>query len=148
MISKFTTNTIRRVLFLVAIAGLAISGYLFVTYTTGAPILCGLDIGCDAVRASEYSSLLGLPTPLYGLVFYAALAAGAAFLPSWHSAWLRLCLMVLTGIGVAVSAWLTYLEAYVIQAWCIWCIASAILTLVAFGLVWGKLTLYGTNGRN
>jgi uncharacterized membrane protein len=35
-------------------------------------------------------------------------------------------------VGVAFSAYLTYLEAYVIRAWCQWCVTSAILMVLAF----------------
>lgn len=136
----------RRLLFLIAILGLLISGYMFTVYVLGGPILCGSG-GCETVRASQYARLLGIPTPAYGLVFYFLLALGALLLSSQpkRAYWL---LVLLTGTGLAVSAWLTYLEAFVIHAWCRWCVVSAGLSLVAFVIVWAKLATYTSTQRH
>lgn len=128
----------RKLLFLVAIAGLLVSGYLYVGYTEVGPIPCPLSGGCEVVRASQYAQFFGLPTPLYGVVFYLLLALGALLLPRYRAA-LRIPLLVLTGIGLAVSLYLSYLEAYVVRAWCTWCVVSAVLTVIAFGLAWATL---------
>jgi uncharacterized membrane protein len=37
-----------------------------------------------------------------------------------------------TGLGVAVSAALTYLELFVIHAICQWCVISAVIVTVSF----------------
>jgi uncharacterized membrane protein len=126
----------RQLLFAVAIAGLLVSGYLFITYTSGGPITCGLGHGCDTVRASEYASFFGVPTPVYGLVFYLLLAIGVII------RWQRGLLLLTTG-GLVVSAYLTYLEAFVVEAWCTWCVASAVITIAAF-----VLTLYSSEHGN
>lgn len=116
-------------LFVVALAGLAVSGYLLWAYISGGPITCGEEGGCEVVRASAYAKLLGVPTPWHGVVFYALLGFGAVFR-------LKGPLKALTLVGLLVSAWLTYLEMFVIEAWCRWCVVSAALTLVAFLVVW------------
>ena len=118
---------IRRALFAVAIAGLLVSGYLFITYTTGGPITCGVGHGCDTVRASEYASFFGIPTPAYGLLFYLLLAIGVII--RWQRG-----VLLLTALGLLTSAYLTYLEAFVIHAYCLWCLVSAGLTVIAFML--------------
>jgi uncharacterized membrane protein len=130
----------RRILFIVAILGLLVSGYLVITHVFGGPILCA-GHGCETVRASSYSHLLGIPTPFYGIVFYLLLATGA-LLWSTQPGQVALPLLVLTGVGLAMSAWLTYLEAFVIHAWCLWCVASALLSLAAFGIVWYTVPKY------
>lgn len=130
----------RKVLFTIAILGLLVSGYLFIEYVTGGPIVCGKWGSCEAVRASAYAYLLGLPTPAYGLIFYSVLALGAILTTPTTAARLRLPLRLLTVIGVGTSIWLTYIEAFVIHAWCIWCVASAVLTVLAFVVVWTSHT--------
>jgi uncharacterized membrane protein len=47
---------------------------------------------------------------------------------------LSLALLVLTGWGVVFSAWLTYLELFVIHAICRWCVVSAVIAFVLFAL--------------
>ena len=126
----------RRLLFAIAVIGLVVSGYLFITYTTGGPIQCGVGHGCDTVRASAYASFFGVPTPVYGLLFYLLLAIGVII--RWQRG-----LLILTGVGLITSAYLTYLEAFVIHAWCFWCVVSALLTVAAF-----LLTLYSVDHGN
>ncbi|MEX2055184.1 MAG: vitamin K epoxide reductase family protein [Candidatus Andersenbacteria bacterium] len=132
----------RKLLFLIAIAGLLVSGYLFVAYTTGGPIRCGAHGGCEIVRASAYASIGGIPTPFYGIVFYFLLAVGALLLQGRYAAETNVLLHIHTGIGLLTSAWLSYLEAFVIEAWCRWCVVSALLSLIAFIVVWFKLPRY------
>lgn len=133
-------KAMRMSLFLVAMLGLIVSSRLLIAYTSSDPYVCSIDGGCDKVRLSEYASFFGVSTPVYGLVYYGLLALGVIALAvrpgDW---WVKWGMILLTGVGLAVSVWLTYLEAFVILAWCYWCLASAILTLVAFALVWGNM---------
>ena len=100
--------------------------------------------GCETVQTSPYSSLLGIPVALYGVAGFVSLLVVS--LVGLQRRWLErqeptILLAGLSGMGVAFSAYLTYLEAAVIHAWCQWCVASAvIITLVfAFSLL-GLLT--------
>jgi uncharacterized membrane protein len=45
---------------------------------------------------------------------------------------LGLALLLLTGWGLVFSSWLTYLELFVIDAICQWCVVSAVLAAVLF----------------
>ena len=133
----------RRWLFGVAILGLLDSAYLLFAYTAGAPLVCNVAHGCDVVRTSVYASFFGLPTPVYGVIFYSLLAVGALLWAGAERRWLRLPLALLTGSGLVVSGYLTYLEAFVIEAWCLWCVVSAVLSLAAFVIVWTALPGHG-----
>lgn len=126
-------------LFTIAILGLLVSSYLLVAYVTGGPILCRGGYGCETVRASAYASFMGIPTPAYGVVYYSLLITGVLLLSSIHAAAVRQCLKFLTLSGLLVSAYLTYIEAFVINTWCWWCVVSALLSLAAFALVWVSL---------
>jgi uncharacterized membrane protein len=125
-----------RSLLIIAIAGLLNASYLFAVYAGGGAIPCTTGHGCDVVRQSEYAAFFGLPTPVYGVIFYFLLGVLAvSWLPEMTRG-LSIASRLLTLIGLLVSAWLTYLEAFVIQAWCSWCVVSAILALLAFLAVW------------
>lgn len=129
---------IRLAIFAVAILGMLVSGYLLMAYLSEGPIVCSAGGGCDAVRASSYSFIVGVPTPAFGLLYYLLLALGAISVRERNKKVMRAAYLILTGVGLAVSAYLSYLEAFVILAWCMWCVSSAVLTLVAWALVWGS----------
>ncbi len=90
-------------------------------------IACGSG-GCETVQLSQYAEFLGLPVASYGVGGYLMLF-GVSLLglqPNWlERREPTVALVALAGIGVAFTAYLSYLEAAVIQAWCRWCLVSA-----------------------
>jgi protein-disulfide isomerase len=122
----------RAAALLAAILGAAASAYLLVEYVTGQPGLCLTGSGCDLVRASAFAYPLGIPTPLIGLVFYvAALWLAVRTLVDRPIAGVRIevALAALAVAGAAASAILTGLEAFVIHAYCSWCLVQAAASL-------------------
>lgn len=125
----------RMVVALVALLGLLVALYM-VAYAAGltGPILCNVG-NCEAVQNSQFSRIGGIPVAVFGAVGYLALlVVGLLGLqPKFIGArWVSLSLLGGGVIGVGSSAYLTYLEAYVIHAWCQWCVSSAILAVLAF----------------
>lgn len=121
----------RTLAFALALLGLFDSLYLLWVYTSPSiPMVC-LGGGCDTVRASHYSHILGVPVPVYGVVFYLVLAAMLFFATRAT----RPVLLSVAGVGVAVSAVLTGLEAFVIHAWCLWCVIQALAVTLIFLLL-------------
>ena len=102
---------------------------------------------CETVNTSKWSTLLGLPVAAWGLGAYAGLLAIAlvglqpAFEDSHAVSW---GLVALSGLSVAFSAWLTYLELFVIHAICMWCVISA--TIMVLILTASLLDLRVTRG--
>lgn len=128
-----------RVLYYLAIylffIGLAISSYLLIVYTSNAPLPCSLSHGCDEVRYSPYSHILGVPVPLFGVGFY-LLAIILSFISlKKHRFRYLFAVWLLTAWGLLFASYLTYLEAYVIQAWCSWCVLNAVVNVLTFILV-------------
>jgi uncharacterized membrane protein len=112
--------------------GIAISSYLAYYYIYAQPVPCTIH-GCETVRQSEYAKMFGIPTPLYGVAFYVTFAIIAGLKLAQKNLPYHHILLKLMGIGgFLFSAYLTYLEAYVIHAWCIWCVASAIIATLLF----------------
>lgn len=130
---------VRLLIVLLAIAGLGVSGYLMWGYSVpGATLACGSSHGCEVVKNSPYASILGVSLPVIGLATYfsfLALAIGqsqpAVKNRGW-SAYVALALFGLSLAGVLYSAYLTYLELFVIYAICRWCVASAAITVAIF----------------
>lgn len=137
----------RRGILLAALAGLFASSYLLFTYTTGADLKCGsLVHGCDVVRLSEWASMFGIPTPFFGVIFYLSviiILIARSYAPDFKPGLARLGQIIFGVAGVAESAFLTYIQAFVIGQFCTWCLISGIsaTTIFIFTLLDRKYTL-------
>jgi vitamin-K-epoxide reductase (warfarin-sensitive) len=124
-----TISTASRILFL-AIATLAVAGMVVSAvalqrhYAKSATAFCevGERFNCDIVNRSEYSSLMGIPVAGIGMVGYGVLLALATVRRSRRETPLWLLVAALAGLGFAL--WLTYVEGYVLETWCILCLSS------------------------
>jgi uncharacterized membrane protein len=126
-----------RLMFVLALAGIGVAGYLSYAYLTQQAIICGQSQGCDIVAQSSYSRMLGIPIAVCGLLSYVILLALLLLqgrLGEDWGAYVPLALFGLSLIGVLFSAYLTYLELVVILAVCKWCMASAIIMTIFFML--------------
>ena len=122
------------------IAVLALVGVLISVYMSAyhfgwlGSIVCGTG-GCERVQNSPWANFAGVPVPVIGMLGYGALLV-LAILGNQErfEGDRRIPLLLVLGatIGVVFSAYLTYLEAAVIHAWCRWCIVSAILATLIF----------------
>lgn len=120
---------------LVALVGLFVALYLWL-YKAGfiGTLVCGAG-SCETVQLSRWATLMALPVAAWGVAFYAVVLVVALLLVQdrfAESRLLSLALLVLTGWGVLFSAWLTYLELFVIHAICRWCVVSAVIALILF----------------
>lgn len=127
-------NRFRNTLVVLAVAGLAVSAYLSFYYLRSTPVPCSTSFfhGCSIVQGSPYAKLLTVPLPLWGIAFYLAILV-PGFRQSWFSAAVRRrALLALAAAGVLFSAYLTLLEAFIIRAWCFWCVTSAVIAAAIF----------------
>jgi uncharacterized membrane protein len=122
--------------FLVA-AGLAVAGYLAFVEAANASPSCGPVGDCGAVQNSKYAILFGvLPIGILGLAGYFAILSAwlvRQFGPASLNKWSDLAIWGFCIFGVLFSAYLTFLEPFVIGATCMWCITSAVLMIL---LLW------------
>jgi len=134
-----------RLIQLLAVPGMLIAfylllyhnGVLIVVCKSGAWEDCGLVSGPEAV----YSAIGPIPVALIGLAGY-----GLIFLVIWLKDWLALVdrylpelVAGLTGLAFLFSLALTALEAFVLHAFCRYCLVSAAIVTVMFGLAIGYL---------
>lgn len=134
-VPEFSPPLNRMIIAILALLGLLVALYMW-AYAAGltGPVICGMG-DCEAVQNSEYSRISGIPVALFGVLGYLAILAVAilGLQPGFQSS--RAVPILLFGggtVGLAFSAYLTYLEAYVIHAWCQWCVSSAIIMVLAF----------------
>jgi uncharacterized membrane protein len=120
---------------LLSLVGLLIALYML-AYALGltGEVICGIG-DCERVQSSPYSMIGPVPVAAFGVAGYLALLA-ATFLGiqpgSQNSRLIPVTLLVGCSLGLAFTGYLTYLEAFVIHAWCQWCVASAIIMVLAF----------------
>jgi uncharacterized membrane protein len=118
----------------------AIIGALDATYLTWIKLShnetqCAPGLGdCFTVNTSRYSELFGIPVAIFGLATYLLIIA--ILLLKSRSEFLRengtMAIFGISLIGVIYSAYLSYLEEYVIHAWCPYCVVSAIMITIIF----------------
>ena len=121
-------RTLRVALGVLAAAGLLISIYLSWVHFEGVPPVCvGGGGGCETVQSSRYATILGVPVAVLGIIGYAGLLISAV-LRGEAGIYLGFLFAL---VGTLFSAYLTYLEIFVIHAICQWCVASAAIMVAA-----------------
>ncbi|MFT3890805.1 MAG: vitamin K epoxide reductase family protein [Anaerolineales bacterium] len=117
------------------IGGLTVAGYLTFVEATGTPVVCGPSLhGCIDVQNSRYAVLFGiLPVGMLGLAGYIGIVVSWLAWQYGPRSIQRMAVLALWGMcvfGVLFSAYLTFLEPFVIGATCMWCISSAVLMII------------------
>lgn len=115
-------------MFWLGVAGIVVSGYLAVTYFNDAQVVCSGLGQCEQVQASAYSRIYDVPIAYFGFLSYVAIVAclGGRLQLQGDGAFLALLgAQALAIAGTVFSAYLTYVEFFVISATCPWCLTSA-----------------------
>src|ERR1700688_295718 len=127
-------RALRATMLMLTLVGLGVAGYLTYLHYSGSAIPCFKGGGCETVQHSAYSKLAGVPVALIGLVGYVAILAS---LLAPRGEMTRLATMFFTLVGFGFSAYLTSRELFSIHAICWWCVSSAVIMTLVFGLaVW------------
>jgi len=111
---------------IVSFLGFIDASYLAINHYTGAELTCSLLEGCDQVTTSEYSTIFGIPVALGGTFFYLTIFILTMIHVDTKKIKPLKLLPPLTMIGFLCSLYFTYLQAFVIEAFCQYCLLSAI----------------------
>src|SRR5213080_2481233 len=123
---------------LLAIAGIVVSSVaLYHHYGSSKTSYCdiGENFNCDVVNRSTYSTVLGIPVALIGIIGYLGLLALSTVNRS--KAETPILLLIASGAGLGFALYLTYIEGFVLAAWCVLCLSS--LALIFFICVLSSL---------
>jgi len=125
--TRFARRILRLIAMLAAGGALVSSVSLYHHYGTSQTSYCsfGESFNCDIVNRSTYSVISGVPVALIGIIGYLGLLTLATFYRSRAETPAMLAIASLTGLGFAL--YLTYVEGFVLAAWCVLCLSSLAL---------------------
>ena len=128
MMSAVMTRRFTLAIAVMALAGAVVSSVsLYHHYGTSATSYCdiGENFNCDIVNRSTYSTIAGVPVAMVGIAGYLTVLALATLYRHQPAATAMLAIGSLTGLAFAI--YLTYIEGFVLAAWCILCLSSLAL---------------------
>ena len=117
--------TVMTAIALGAVAGIAVSSVsLYEHFATSATSFCNFSesFNCDLVNRSAYSTILGVPVALIGMVGYLLVATLATVYR--RLAETPMLLLIVSVIGLGFALYLAYVEKFVLGVWCILCLTS------------------------
>jgi uncharacterized membrane protein len=129
-----------------SVVGLCVAAYLTYEHYSSSSSLACPDTGainCLKVTTSSYSSFLGVPVALLGLLFFVAMVPLS--LPvAWRSAnpWVSRARLVAVLGGVVFVVYLIWAELFQVDAICLWCTAVHVITFALFVVVVLAAALY------
>ncbi len=131
----FTQQNTYLLPIIVASAGFFLARYIYVKKKRKEKLVCLLDSDCDAVVHSQYSTFLGIPLEIFGMIYFALMALffiSAVFLPQLYSSYLLILVPIVAFISCLFSLYLASIQILLIKEWCMWCLISTILTTLLF----------------
>lgn len=129
--ARTVLNTIAAV---ISLAGLADATYLTVMAMTGETAACSGSTGCFEVLGSAYARIAGIPVAAVGVAGYFAAFTFATFAGFGYKR-ARGLFAVTVWSMFAMTLWLLYVQAFLLHAFCRYCLFSAALTFLLAGLV-------------
>lgn len=116
---------------ILVLIGLTDAAYLSALHFYQAEPGCSLITGCDAVLSSEYSVVLGIPLAYGGLAYYLILLISVLVYYQYEIKKALQVLFIVNLLGFLSSLWLVYIQAFVLEAFCQYCLISALTTTLA-----------------
>ena len=123
-------ETYRQLAFTFSLLGLLVAGYLLSTRIGTVPLVCGVSNWCEVVTTSRYAYIFGIPVAAYGVGFYLTMLILSLVLG--RDTRVMPYMFGLSTAGFLFTGYLFSLQQYVIRAFCLWCISSAIIATLLF----------------
>lgn len=129
------------------LVGFADSSFLLAKRISGSPIPCFVTSGCDEVSKSPYSVMFGVPLSAWGVLFYLGIGFLALLYLDTKNLLVAKLIPIATALGFLSSLYFMYVQKFLIGAFCVYCILSAVVSTILFvlGLMVYKKLNPGTN---
>ena len=132
-VSRFRT-ILYTIVAIVAVAGLADATYLTVQALTGETLSCGGSPDCFRVLGSSYAKLGRIPVAILGALAYFTVFTFATFAAFGYPRAPKF-LALIAGAMFLMTLWLLYVQAFLLHAYCRYCLFSAAITFLIAGLL-------------
>ena len=133
-----TASRFRTILYaavaIVSVAGLADATYLTVQALTGETLSCGGSPDCFRVLGSSYAKVGGIPVAMFGALAYFSVFTFATFAAFGYARATKF-LALMVGMMFLGTLWLLYVQAFLLHAYCRYCLFSAATTFLIAGLL-------------
>ncbi len=128
-------SIIVSLIIVIAFVGFVDASYLTVKKYFGSPLTCYFFSGCDEVSSSPYSYIYGIPLSLFGTFFYLGVILSSVWYLQIRGALQAKLLFFLTTVGFIFSIYTFSLQAFVIKAFCFYCVVSFVCSVLNFLLL-------------
>lgn len=133
-IGKITPTLLIILILIFSVVGFSDALFLFIKKIAGGPIPCFIGTGCDTVTNSPYSKMFGIPLALYGVAFYLLIGGCTLLYLDTKKMFFARLLFPITALGFLMSLYFIYVQKFLIGAFCMYCVISAIVSTILFVL--------------
>jgi uncharacterized membrane protein len=119
------------------LSGVVLAAYIHHTKRVAKPLVCPLRANCNVVIRSEYSYFLGVPVEVLGVMYYSLITLSYVVIsvaPGLAIPEIRFVLLLLSTVAFLFSLYLIFIQSFYLRQWCSWCLLSAILCILIFGM--------------
>jgi uncharacterized membrane protein len=118
-----------------AAGGFGVASYIYYTKRHSKQLVCPVGSNCNVVINSRYAKFLGVPLEYWGMSYYAVIFIAyiaLIFAPRLFSGFFLTGLTTLTAGAFFFSLYLLFVQAFLLRQWCIWCLLSAMFSIMIF----------------
>ena len=119
---------------IVSLIGLADAIYLTIEHLAGRSVQCTVVAGCSEVLGSSYATVFGIPLASIGaLAYFTVFSCAILAVFGYGSA--RTLLTIVVALMFLATLWLLFVQAFILEAFCAYCLLSAGVTLTLTGVI-------------
>tara|TARA_Y100000310_G_C20700785_1_gene829673 strand:- start:8177 stop:8620 length:444 start_codon:yes stop_codon:yes gene_type:complete len=116
---------------IVSFLGIVDAAYLTYSHFRHTVVPCSIG-GCETVLTSEYATIGPVPVAAIGAIYYAIILILTVFLFKNQNKKILGIILVITGAGFLATLYFIYLQLFVIESICLYCMGSAVATTMLF----------------